>query len=58
MVPRRCRIGRQGDLVRQIDAGIEFRPVGAEIEIENLREQDDAVQIDIAIGRELVCDHG
>ena len=36
VVPCRRRIGWQGDLVGEIDAGVGLRSVGAQVEIENL----------------------
>ena len=45
MIPGGRGISWEGDDVGQVDAGIEVRDVVEEIEVEDLREQDDAVEI-------------
>ena len=49
VIPRGRRIGRQRELVRKIDAGIDLRKIDQHAEIEYLRQQHDAVEIDRAI---------
>ena len=50
VVPGGRRVGRQGGDVGLFGAGVELRPVGGEVEIEDLGEQDDAVEIDVVLG--------
>src|SRR5271169_5295636 len=49
VVPGCRRVTRKRQLIGKIDARIELRTVGAEVEIQNLRQQDDPVEIDVAI---------
>ena len=48
VVERAGGVGGQGKRVGLIDAGVPLGPVDAVVEAEDLREQDDAVEIDIA----------
>ncbi len=57
VIPGGRGIGRQCRLVGQIDAGIAGRPIRAQVEVENLRQQDHAVEIDRAIRLELIDEH-
>jgi len=52
VIPRRRRVGGKRQLVGKIDARVELRTVGADIEIQNLRQQDDTVEVDVAVGLE------
>ena len=58
VIPRRRRIGRQRDLVGQVDAGIVFGPVDRQIEVQDLRQQDHAVEVDVVLGLEIVDENG
>ena len=49
MIPRRRRIGRQRDDVRLVDRGIQLRIVRQQVPVQNVGEQDDAVQIDVML---------
>src|SRR6185437_3146640 len=49
---------RQHDLVGHLDAGIRVGKIRGQIEVEDLRKQDDAVEIDAVIGLEVVDDNG
>jgi len=57
VIPGGRRVGRQHGLIGKIDARIARRAVGAQIEIEDLREQDDPVEIDCAVRLELIDEH-
>ena len=57
VIPGGGRVGRQHGLIGQIDAGITGRPVRAQVEVQNLRQQDHAVEVDGAVGLELIDDH-
>jgi hypothetical protein len=48
VIPRRRRIGRERELIRNVDARIVFGLIRAEIKIQDLRQQDDSVEIDRA----------
>ena len=49
VIPGRRRIGRQRELIGQVDAGIEFGPSALQIEIQDLRQQDHAVEVDVVV---------
>ena len=57
VVPGGGRVGWQRSLVRQFDARVVGGSIGTEIESQNLRQQDDAVQIDGTVRFELVDHH-
>ena len=50
MVPGRGRIRRQGDHIGLIGAWVELGRVGREVEVEDLRQQDHAVEVRVAAG--------
>src|ERR1700728_2515500 len=51
--PGSGRIGGERGLVRQVDSGVVGRTVGTQVEVQDLRKQDDAVQVDRALTRQL-----
>jgi len=57
VIPGGGGIGWQHRLVRQVDAGISGRPVRAQVEIQNLRQQDDAIEVDGALRLQFVHEH-
>ena len=58
VIPGCRRISRKRQLIGKIDARIELRTIGAEVEIQNLRQQDDPVEIDIAVGFQQIDQRG
>jgi len=57
VIPGGSGIGRQYGLVGQIDTRIAGGPVRTQVEIQNLRQQNHAVEVDGAIGLELIDEH-
>src|SRR6202044_982800 len=47
VIPGRGGEGRQREHIRQVDARVELRRVGPVVEVQYLREQDDAVQVEL-----------
>ncbi len=58
MIPGGCGIGGERELIRQVDTGIELRAIRAEVVAQYLREQNYAVEVEIAIGFEHVGKNG
>jgi hypothetical protein len=59
LIPRGGRERRQRELIRQVDAGIEARhpdPIGV-VEVQDRRQQDDAIEVDVVMGLEGVDEH-
>src|SRR5882672_7663788 len=45
VIPRGSRVRRQGQHIGQVDAGIELRLVDAVVEVQNLRQKNDAIEV-------------
>src|SRR5208282_3227215 len=58
VIPRGCGICGKNELVGGIDAGIDLGKVGVEREVQDLRQQDDAVEIDAAVSFQKVGEYG
>ena len=58
VIPGAGGIGGKVELVGDIDAGIAIGEIGIQREVQDLREQDDAVEIDVAFGFEEIGEHG
>ena len=57
VIPGGRAVGRQGDLVREVDARVVGGRIGAQVEVQDLRQQDDTIEIDAALRLELVDEH-
>src|SRR6516164_7826136 len=49
VIPRACRISGKVELVGDIDAGVDVGNVGVKREVQNLRQQDNAVEVDVPL---------
>ncbi len=57
VIPGGRSVRGQHGLVGKVDAGVARGAIGAQVEVENLRQQDHAVEIDRAVGFELIHEH-
>jgi len=51
-------VGGEHSLVRQVDTGVARGPIRAQVEAQDLRQQNDSVESIEAVGFELVDEHG